>query len=105
MLLHGIFSPITTPFYPDGRVYLKKLEHNVERYSKTPVAGIAVLWSTGEAVMLSGEEQREVLKTARETSAPSNVLIAGTGSEPAIETLRLPSYAPELEYDVALSRA
>ena len=22
MLLHGIFPPITTPFYPDGRVYL-----------------------------------------------------------------------------------
>jgi len=44
-------------------VYLKKLEHNVERYSKTPVAGIAVLGSTGEAVMLSGQEQREVLKT------------------------------------------
>src|SRR5260370_27273216 len=104
MLLHGIFSPITTPFYPDGRVYLKKLEHNVERYSKTPVAGIAVLGSTGEAVMLSGEEQREVLKTARETSAPSKVLIAGTGAESAIETLRLTEYAAELEYDVALIR-
>ena len=29
MLLHGIFPPITTPFYPDGKVYFKKLEHNV----------------------------------------------------------------------------
>ena len=26
MLLHGIFPPITTPFYPDGNVYFKKLE-------------------------------------------------------------------------------
>jgi len=104
MLLHGIFFPITTPFYPDGRVYLKKLEHNVERYSKTPVAGIAVLGSTGEAVMLSGEEQREVLKTAREACAPSKVLIAGTGAESAIETLRLTEYAAEIGYDVALVR-
>jgi len=31
MLLHGIFPPITTPFYPDGNVYFKKLEANVER--------------------------------------------------------------------------
>ena len=38
MLLQGIFPPITTPFYPDGNIYFKKLEHNVERYSKTPVA-------------------------------------------------------------------
>ena len=53
MLLQGIFPPITTPFYPDGNVYYKKLEHNVDRYSRTPVAGIVVLGSTGEALMLS----------------------------------------------------
>ena len=52
MLLSGIFPPITTPFYPDGNVYYKKLEANVERYSRTPVAGIVVLGSTGEAILL-----------------------------------------------------
>jgi dihydrodipicolinate synthase/N-acetylneuraminate lyase len=85
-------------------VYLKKLEHNVERYSKTPVAGIVVLGSTGEAIMLSDEERREVLKTAREACAPHKVLIAGTGVESAVETLRLTEYAAELGYDVALVR-
>src|SRR5450432_552747 len=104
MLLHGIFPPITTPFYPDGRVYLKKLEANVERYSKTPVAGIAVLGSTGEAVMLSDEERRQGLKTARESCAPHKVLIAGTGAESAVETLHLTEYAANLGYDVALIR-
>src|SRR6266404_3282837 len=104
MLLHGIFPPITTPFYPDGRVYLKKLEHNVERYSKTPVAGLTVPGSTGEAVMLSDAERWEVLKGARAACAPSKVLIAGTGAESAIETLRLTEYAAELGYDVALVR-
>jgi 4-hydroxy-2-oxoglutarate aldolase len=57
MLLQGIFPPITTPFYPDGKIYFKKLEHNVERYSRTPVAGLTVLGSTGESIMLSDEEQ------------------------------------------------
>jgi 4-hydroxy-2-oxoglutarate aldolase len=104
MLLNGIFPPITTPFYPDGRVYLKKLEANVERYSKTPVAGIAVLGSTGEAIMLSDDERREVLKTAREACAPHKVLIAGTGAESAIETLHLTDYAADLGYDAALIR-
>jgi len=104
MLLHGIFPPITTPFYPDGRVYLKKLEHNVERYSKTPVAGIVVLGSTGEAIMLSDDERREVLKTARTACAPHKVLIAGTGAESVLETLRLTEYAADLGYDVALVR-
>jgi 4-hydroxy-2-oxoglutarate aldolase len=104
MLLHGIFPPITTPFYPDGKVYFKKLEHNIERYSKTPSVGIVALGSTGETVMLSDEEQREVLKTIRHATAPHKVLIAGTGSESAINTLRMTEYAAELGYDVALVR-
>ncbi|MGA7217401.1 MAG: dihydrodipicolinate synthase family protein [Candidatus Sulfotelmatobacter sp.] len=104
MLLHGIFPPITTPFYPDGNIYFKKLESNVERYSRTPCAGIVVLGSTGEAVMLSDQERRDVLKFAREAAAPNKVLIAGTGAESAIETLRLTDYAAELGYDIAIVR-
>jgi 4-hydroxy-2-oxoglutarate aldolase len=104
MLLHGIFPPITTPFYPDGNVYFKKLESNVERYSRTLCAGIVVLGSTGEAILLSDQERRDVLKSARESAAPNKVLIAGTGVESAIETLRLTEYAAELGYDVAMVR-
>src|SRR6267154_2714768 len=104
MLLHGILPPVTTPFYPDGKVYFKKLESNVERYSRTPCAGIVLLGSTGEAILLSDQERRDVLKSAREAAAPGKVLIAGTGVESAIETLRLTEYAAELGYDVAMVR-
>ena len=104
MLLQGIFPPITTPFYPEGNVYFKKLEHNVERYSKTPVAGIVVLGSTGEAILLSDEERREVLKSAMGAAAPNKVMIAGTGIESASETLRLTEYAASLGYDIAMVR-
>jgi dihydrodipicolinate synthase/N-acetylneuraminate lyase len=104
MLLHGIFPPITTPFYPDGRIYFRKLEQNVEQYSRTPMTGIVVQGSTGEAILLSDEERREVLKSAREAAANEKVLIAGTGIESAIETLRLTEYAAELGYDIAMVR-
>jgi 4-hydroxy-2-oxoglutarate aldolase len=104
MLLAGIFPPITTPFYPDGSIYWKKLEHNVERYSRTPIAGIVVQGSTGEAIMLSDQERRDVLKSAREAAAPNKVLIAGTGIESAIETLKLCEYAAHLGYDAAMVR-
>src|SRR5580658_4536234 len=104
MLLNGIFPPITTPFYPDGNVYFKKLESNVDRYSRTPCAGVVVLGSTGEAIMLSDQERRDVLKSAREAAAPNKVLIAGTGTESALDTLRLTDYAAELGYDAALIR-
>jgi dihydrodipicolinate synthase/N-acetylneuraminate lyase len=104
MLLSGIFPPITTPFYPDGEVYYKKIEANVERYSRTPVAGIVVQGSTGEAILLSDQERRDVLKTALAAAAPNKVMIAGTGIESAHETLRLTEYAAELGYDAVMVR-
>ena len=48
----------------DYAEYLKKIEHNVDRYSKTPIAGLVILGSTGEAVMLSDDEQRQVLRVS-----------------------------------------
>ena len=52
MLIEGVFAAITTPFYPDERVYLRKLEANIARYSRSLLAGMVVLGSTGEAVTL-----------------------------------------------------
>jgi len=104
MLLQGIFPPVTTPFYPEGNVYYKKLETNVERYSRTPVAGIVALGSTAEAILLSDEERRQVLKTTIEVAGSEKVLIAGTGIESAHQTLALTEYAAELGYDVAMVR-
>jgi len=104
MLLQGIFPAVTTPFYPDGAVYYKKIEHNIDRYSRTPISGMVVLGSTGEAVMLSDEERREVLRVTAEVASPEKVLIAGTGAESVIETLRLTEIAAKLNYDVALVR-
>ena len=104
MLLEGIFPAVTTPFYPDGRLYLRKLEHNVERYSRTPCAGMVVLGSTGEAVMLGDEETREVLRHAAGATAADKVLLAGVARESMSETLRLAEYAAEKQYDAVLVR-
>src|SRR6185312_814672 len=104
MLLQGIFPAVTTPFDGDGALYHKKVEHNIDRYSRTPIAGMVILGSTGEAVMLSDEERRDVLRISAEVASPEKVLIAGTGAESVIETLRLTEYAARLKYDAALVR-
>ena len=93
MLLEGIFPAITTPFYTDGRLYLRKLEQNVARYSLTAVSGFVVLGSTGEAVMLNDEESREVLRNVRSAAADDKVLLAGVGRESIKETLSLAEFA------------
>jgi dihydrodipicolinate synthase/N-acetylneuraminate lyase len=76
MLIEGVFAATTTPFYGDERVYFRKLEANMSRYSRSLLAGMVVLGSTGEAPMLDDAETREVLRVAAEACAPEKVLIA-----------------------------
>jgi 4-hydroxy-2-oxoglutarate aldolase len=102
MLLEGLQLPLTTPFYPDGRLNLRKLEHNVGRYSKTPVAGLVALSDPGEPTMLSEEDTRQVLQCVIETAAVEKVLLAGVSRDSVLETLRLAEYAAELGYDAVL---
>src|ERR1035437_1624335 len=104
MLMEGIFAAITTPFYADERVYFRKLEANMARYSRTLLAGVVVLGSTGEAVELSDAESREVLRVAAEAAAPEKVLIAGVGRESVKATVALAEAAAQFRYDVALVR-
>jgi 4-hydroxy-2-oxoglutarate aldolase len=102
MLLEGLHLPLTTPFYPDGRLNLHKLEQNVAAYSKTPVSAIAVLSRNGEPTMLSDEERRQTLRTAIEAAAPEKVMLAGVSRDSVRETLAMADHAAALAYDAVL---
>ena len=105
MLLDGVHVPLTTPFYPDGRVYLRKLEHNVRRYSLTPVSGLAALSSISETEMLSDAERREVLHIVGTEAAKEKVLTAGIGLAGVRESLLLAEAAAAANFDAVLLRA
>jgi 4-hydroxy-2-oxoglutarate aldolase len=104
MLLEGIFLPLTTPFYPDGRVYLRKIEHNVARYSLTPVAGMLVNCVNGEGSGLTDSELRQVLEVAIAIAAPEKVMIAGVARESVFATLQMAENAASLSYDAIAIR-
>ena len=99
MLLEGIFLPLTTPFYPDGRLYLRKLEHNVARYSLTPAAGLLVLADAAEPAALTDAETLDTLRTAIEVAAKEKVMIASIGRGSVFATLLLADSAATLAYD------
>ncbi len=104
MLLEGIFAPITTPFYADEHLYFRKIEANMARYSRSLLAGMAVLGSTVEAVMLDDAESRDVLRVAAEATAQEKVLIAGVSRESVKATLQLAEAAAQYQYDAVLVR-
>jgi 4-hydroxy-2-oxoglutarate aldolase len=102
MLLDGLFLPLTTPFYLDGRLNLRKLEHNVDRYSKTPAAGFAVLSEHGDPTLLTEQETRDALHVAISAAIPEKVMLAGISRDSVLATLELADYAAGLSYDAVL---
>jgi dihydrodipicolinate synthase/N-acetylneuraminate lyase len=104
MLIEGVFAATTTPFYPDERVYFRKLEANMARYSRSLLSGMVVLGSTGEAPMLNDSETIDVLRVAAEATAPEKVLIAGVGRESVKGTVEQAEAAAKFKYDAVLVR-
>ena len=102
MDLSGVFSALTTPFDSDGSVSLADLQHNIQRYNCTGLAGYVVMGSTGESVLVSKAEWEAVLVAVKETASREKKLIAGTGAESTAETIERTRRAAHIGYDAAL---
>jgi dihydrodipicolinate synthase/N-acetylneuraminate lyase len=103
MLIDGIHVPLTSPFYRDGRLYLRKLEHNVARYSLTPVAGLVAFAS--ESTALTDEEIRESLHSIAEFAAKEKVLIAAIAKDSVAAALIVAEQAAAANFDALLLSA
>ncbi len=99
--LNGIFPPVPTPFV-DNRLSADKLIANIHRWAETGIRGIVVLGSNGEAAYLSAAEKRQAVKAAVGGASKRMMVIAGTGSESTVETLRLTDDCASLGAHAAL---
>jgi 4-hydroxy-2-oxoglutarate aldolase len=104
MKLQGIFPPIATPFNHEGEIWKVKVQHNIEKWNLTGLAGYVVCGSTGESVMLTTEEKIRLWEWIAQYAAPEKLLIAGTGVESVRETVDLTNRAAEIGYKVAMVR-
>jgi len=104
MKLHGIFPPIATPFDHKGDLYKVKVQHNVEKWNRTGLAGYCVCGSTGESVYLTTEEKVQMWEWVAQYADSAKLLIAGTGVEGVRETIALTNQAAGLGYKVAMVR-
>ena len=86
--LSGVFPPVVTPFNADQSIAWPKLEANIEKLNTEPLAGYLVHGSNGEFIYLSPEEKLDVVKAMRESCGPDKLLLAGSGCESTLETLR-----------------
>ena len=102
MLLQGIFVPLPCPFYRDGASYLRKLEHNVRRYSLGPVAGLVALAPGSEGTALTDVEAYQTLQTVGESAAKEKVLVAGIERSSVHAALKMAEIAHESGFDAVL---
>jgi 4-hydroxy-2-oxoglutarate aldolase len=101
--LRGIFAPVTTPFAGD-EVDLAAFRRNTRHYATTPLAGIVVLGSNGEAPSLDDAESDGIVTAARDEYPREKWLIAGTGRESVRQTLAACRRAAALGADAVMVR-
>lgn len=105
--LRGIFAPIPTPFEPIGEhgggdIAWERLTENVRRWSATALAGLVVLGSNGEFVLLDEDEKLELVAHTRRHAGGAQLVVAGTGCESTRATIRLTVACARAGADLAL---
>jgi len=100
----GVFTPIATPFTSDDALDEKALGSNIRRWMTTPLTGLVVLGSNGEAPQVEEEEADRIVTIARSLMPNSRPLIVGTGRESTKATIAATKRAADLGADAALVR-
>ena len=99
--LRGSFPPLVTPFR-GGKVDFDKFAELAERQVQLGSHGIVVAGTTGEPSSLSIDERTELLKVALSVAAGRIQVVAATGSQSFVETLKLTEQAEQAGADAAL---
>ncbi len=100
----GVFTPIVTPFTTEDVIDEGALRRNVDRWMKTPLTGLVVLGSNGEAAQLDDGEADRVIEIVREHVPADRPLLAGTGRESTKATIAANARAAALGADAVLVR-
>jgi 4-hydroxy-2-oxoglutarate aldolase len=99
--LAGVFLPVPTPFRRE-EVATDRLRANLERWQATGLHGFVALGAAGEAPMLAEPERDAVLAAAREAVPRGRPLLAGTGADSTLHTVRQTRRAADLGADAAV---
>lgn len=81
MTIRGVLAPIPTPFTDDEAIDLAAWRANLDRWMATPLRGVVVLGSTGEAPLVDDDEAEALIREARGRVPGDRLLVAGTGRQ------------------------
>ena len=97
----GIYPPIITPFDEEGRYDEVAMEHNLDRWAETGLAGYVVFGSNGESVHMDTDEKLRVLGTVVK-GAGGKTVIAGSGLQSTVASAEFTKACADAGADAAL---
>ncbi len=98
----GVFTPVVTPFAPNGDIDKQAWRRLLELLIDEGVAGIIVAGSTGEFYSMDAEEKADAYAFVSEVVAQRVTVLAGTSCIGTRDTLRLTEQALASGIDGAL---
>jgi 4-hydroxy-2-oxoglutarate aldolase len=96
--LSGIAAPISTPFV-NQEVSYDRLRSNMQKYSKTTLAGFFTLGSNGESMFLTESEKLKVLEVVLQEKTDRQIVMAGAGYESTQQTISFSNQVAEIGAD------
>jgi 4-hydroxy-2-oxoglutarate aldolase len=100
----GIYTPIVTPFTADGEIDARGVATNVDRYLASPLTGLVVLGSNGEAAQLDDDEADRLIDLVRARMPRERPLLVGTGRESTRATIAASRRAAAAGADAIMAR-
>ena len=104
MTIRGVLAPIPTPFTDDEAIDLAAWRANIDRWMDTPLRGLVVLGSTGEAPLVDDDEADRLIREARGRVPGDRLLIAGTGRQSTRAAIEASRRAADAGADAVLVR-
>lgn len=95
----GLFSALLTPFDKNGKIMFSSIKELVDFNIENGIDGFYVGGSTGEGLLLTNEERKQVFKCVKEAAQNRVTLIAHVGTISTDAAIDMAKYAEELGYD------
>lgn len=100
-MIEGALTALVTPF-KDGKIDEEAFRRHIETQIEGGINGLVPCGTTGESATLTHDEHRRVIEITVETAGGRIPVVAGTGSNSTIESVKLTGFAKEAGADAAL---
>jgi 4-hydroxy-tetrahydrodipicolinate synthase len=101
-MLRGSIVALVTPFTANGELNTEKVKELVNFHIEKGTSGLVPCGTTGESPTLSEQEKEQLFETVVNVANGKIPVIAGTGTNDTVKSLKMTKFAKKIGADAAL---